>query len=194
MPFLTEELWHRLPQPADAKSIALDRFPEARGDWANAAAEKQMATLQEIIVAARNIRAEMKVDQKKNVAADFSSKDAQLRTLVQQNLEPITRLATLSALNVSADHLDPTGAAVRSTAEFDIRIAYGEAVDKVAEVARLDKEIERLKKDIGTKRARLADESFTSKAPAKVIDDFKATLAAREIELEKLAERRKQLD
>jgi valyl-tRNA synthetase len=193
MPFLTEELWHRLPQPADAKSIALDRFPEARADWTNAATEKDMATLQEIIVAARNIRAEMKVDQKKKVAADFSSKDAKLRALVQQNLEPITRLATLSALNVSADHLEPAGAAVRSTAEFDLRIAYGEAVDKAVETARLDKEIERLTKDIGTKTARLADESFTSKAPTKVIDDFKATLAAREIELAKLVERRKQL-
>ena len=164
MPFLTEELWHRLPQPADAKSIALDHFPEARPEWVNAAVEKQMATLQEIIVAARNIRAEVKVDQKKKVAADFSSKDERLRARVQQNLEPITRLATLSALNVSADHLDPTGAAVRSTAEFDIRIAYGEAVDKVAELARLEKEIERLKKDIETKKARLADESFTQQS------------------------------
>jgi valyl-tRNA synthetase len=97
-------------------------------------------------------------------------------------------------LNISAGNLDPTGAAVRSTAEFDIRIAYGEAIDKGAEVARIDKETDRLKKDIETKKARLADEAFTSKAPAKVIDDFKATLAAREIELEKLMERRKQLD
>jgi valyl-tRNA synthetase len=194
MPFLTEELWHRLPQHAGAKSIALDHFPDARTEWANAPAGKQMATLQEMIVAARNIRAEMKVDQKKKVAADFSSRDAALRALVQQNLEPITRLATLSALNISAGNLDPTGAAVRSTAEFDIRIAYGEAIDKGAEVARIDKETDRLKKDIETKKARLADEAFTSKAPAKVIDDFKATLAAREIELEKLMERRKQLD
>lgn len=33
MPFLTEELWHQLPQPADAKSIALDEFPEAKPQW-----------------------------------------------------------------------------------------------------------------------------------------------------------------
>jgi valyl-tRNA synthetase len=33
MPFLTEELWHQLPQPADAKSIALDKFPEAKAHW-----------------------------------------------------------------------------------------------------------------------------------------------------------------
>jgi valyl-tRNA synthetase len=193
MPFLTEELWHRLPQPADAKSIALDHFPEARAEWAQAVAEKDMATLQEIIVAARNIRAEMKVDQKRKIAADFSSKDAALQKLMRQNLEPITRLATLSALNVSSEHLDPAGAAVRSTAEFDLRIAYGETVDKGAEVARITKDIEKLTKDIESKKARLADETFVSKAPPKIIADFKATLASREIELQKLTERLKQL-
>ena len=69
MPFLTEELWHRLPQPAGARSIALDRFPEARPGWANTAADDAMAILQEIVVAARNIRAEMKLDPKRKVAA-----------------------------------------------------------------------------------------------------------------------------
>ncbi len=193
MPFLTEELWHKLPQPAGAKSIALDRFPEPRKEWSDPTAEKNVATIQEIIIAARNIRAEMKVDQKKKVAADFSSKDTALRALVTQNIEPITRLATLSALNISADHLDPAGAAVRSTAEFDLRIPYGEAIDKGAEVARVQKEIERLTKDIDSKKARLADETFLSKAPAKILDDFRATLASREIELQKLTERLTQL-
>jgi valyl-tRNA synthetase len=201
MPFLTEELWHRLPQPEGAKSIALDRFPEPSQEWAStkleglltSPTERHMARLQEIIVAARNIRAEMKIDQKKKVAADFSTKDAHLRALVEQNLEPITRLATLSDLRISSEKLDPTSAAVRSTADFDLRIAYGDAIDKNAEIAKIDKEIDRLTKDIDSKRARLADEAFTSKAPAKVLDQFKSTLEAREIELAKLTERRKQL-
>jgi valyl-tRNA synthetase len=193
MPFLTEELWHKLPQPDGARTIALDRFPEAPADWTDALCEKQMATLQEIITAARNIRAEMKVDQKKKVMADFSSKDEALRTLVKHNLEPILRLATLSNVNISSDALDATGAAVRSTAEFDLRIAYGDLIDKGAEVAKIDKEVERIAKDVEQKKARLADEAFTSKAPAKVLDQFRATLSAREIELEKLIERKKQL-
>ena len=66
-PFLTEELWHRLPQPAGARSIALDKFPEPRSNWIDAQAEKDFATLQEIITAARNIRAEMKIDQKRKI-------------------------------------------------------------------------------------------------------------------------------
>jgi valyl-tRNA synthetase len=193
MPFLTEELWHRLPQPAGARSIALDKFPEPRANWTNAAAEKQIATLQEIITAARNIRAEMKVDQKRKIPADFSSGDPAIRKLAEQNVEPLLRLATLSALNISANRLDSAGAAVRSTAQFDLRIAYGEAVDKEVELSRLRKEIDRLARDVASKQARLADETFISKAPAKIVEDLRATLAARQIEHQKLLDRLNQL-
>ncbi len=194
MPFLTEELWHRLPQPAGARSMALDKFPEPRAHWTDAAAERDMATLQEIIIAARNIRAEMKIDQKKKIAADFSSSDPAIRKLVEQNLDPLLRLASLSALQISAGRLDSAGAALRSTAQFDLRIAYGESIDKQAEIARLKKEAERLSRDIESKKARLADETFLSKAPAKIIDDLKATLASRIIEHQKLLDRLAQLE
>jgi valyl-tRNA synthetase len=194
MPFLTEELWHKLPQPEGARSIALDRFPVRREGWVDAGADGDLALIQEIIAAARNIRAEMKVDQKKKVAAAFSTGDAAVRKLVQLNLDPLLRLANLSGLNISAGHLDAAGAAVRSTARFDLRIGYDEAVDKQVEIARLKKENERLTKDIESKKARLADETFLSKAPAKIVEDLKATLAGREIEYQKLLERVKQLE
>jgi valyl-tRNA synthetase len=97
-------------------------------------------------------------------------------------------------LAISSERLDSENAAVRSTANYDLRIAYGDAVDKEAEVARLRKEIKRLAKDIDSKKARLADETFLSKAPAKIVEDLKATLAGREIELQKLLARLKQLE
>ena len=194
MPFLTEELWHRLPQPAGARSIALDKFPEPRAQWTDATAERDMTTLQEIIIAARNIRAEMKVDQKKKIAADFSSADPAIRKLVEQNLDPLLRLASLSALQISAARLDSACAALRSTARFDLRIAYGESIDKQAEISRLKKEAERLTKDIESKKARLADETFLSKAPAKIVDDLKSTLASRIVEHQKLLDRLAQLE
>jgi valyl-tRNA synthetase len=136
----------------------------------------------------------MKVDQKKKIAADLSSTDPAIRKLVEQNLDPILRLASLSALQISAGRLDSAGAALRSTAQFDLRIAYGESIDKQAEIARLKKEIERLSKDIESKKSRLADQVFLSKAPPKIIDDLKATLAQRIIEHQKLLDRLAQLE
>ena len=193
MPFLTEELWHKLPQREGARSIALERFPDARANWADTAADADMALLQDIVIAARNIRAEMKVDAKRKVPAELSIANPLAAKLVAQNIGPISQLATLSGLRVSGERMNSDGRAVRSTALFDIGIAYGEAVDKEAEAARLTKEIERLAKDIDSKKARLADESFLGKAPAKIVDDLRATLAARQIEHQKLLDRLAQL-
>ena len=98
MPFLTEELWHKLPQPAGARSIALDRFPAWRETWIDARADGDMALIQEIIAAARNIRAEMKVDQKKKSDAGYASDDPDVINAITENLDPILRLANLSNL------------------------------------------------------------------------------------------------
>jgi valyl-tRNA synthetase len=193
MPFLTEELWHRLPQPEGARSIALDRFPAPRANWSDPTAQANVATLQEIIAAARNIRAEMKLDPKKKVAADFSSGDAAVRALAQEHRDLLLRLGTLSEVHISDKALDPAGAMVRSTAQFDMRIAYGEGIDKAAESAKAKKEIERLEKDIESKRGRLADKTFRSKAPEKVVRDMENTLREREIELQKFRDRLAQL-
>jgi valyl-tRNA synthetase len=193
MPFLTEELWHRLPQRDGARSIAFEKFPESHANWMDAGAEREMATLQEIIISVRNLRAEMKLDPKRKVAADLFTKDPAIRKLAEDNADPLHRLGTLSALNISSDHLDSTGGAVRSTAQFDVRIAHGEGVDKPAEIAKLKKEIERLAKDIESKKARMADGTFLSKAPAKIVEDLRTTLAGREVEHQKLLERLKQL-
>ena len=194
MPFLTEELWHRLPQPPGARSIALDPFPGARPGWADQGADDAMSILQEIVVAARNIRAEMKLDQKKKVAADFWTGGPMRRNLIQENMEPILRLASLSELRLSHDHLKPEGAAVRLTASFELSIAYGDAIDKAAEIVRLKKDEARLEQGVASAQARLTDESFTSKAPAKVVDALRATLAERQLELKKIRARLAQLE
>ncbi len=194
MPFLTEELWHRLPQGAGTGSIALEKFPEARREQTDAAAEREMTALQEIIVAVRNIRAEMKVDPKRKVGADFATADSAIRKLVEENIEPLLRLATLSGLQVSSGHLEATRSAMRSSAQFDLRIAYGETLDKKAETARLKKESERLAKDIESKKSCLADDSFRQKAPAEIVHSMEATLAERQIEYQKLLDRLAQLE
>jgi valyl-tRNA synthetase len=194
MPFLTEELWHKLPQPEGARSIALDKFPEPRKEWHDTAADDAMTRLQDIIVTARNIRAEMKIDAKKKVAAEFSARTPMLRHLLEDNLDPVLRLASLSSLRVTAEHLDPQGAIIRSTAAFDLRIAFGDTMDKPGEIARLKKEVERLKKDIAAKQARLADENFTGKAPGHVVDALRATMMERQLELRKLEDRLRQLE
>jgi valyl-tRNA synthetase len=193
MPFLTEELWHRLPQPVHARSIALEKFPEPREIMNQQGVAEVVSVVQEIIIAVRNARAEMKVDPRHQIAAEFSSPSEIVRDLVRNNETAIMRLATLSSFDISDKKLGQVGGVLRSNAQFDLRIAYDGTVDKQAEMARLRKEIDRLAKDIESKKVRLGDETFLSKAPAKIVEDLKTTLAGREIEHQKLLERLHQL-
>jgi valyl-tRNA synthetase len=199
MPFLTEELWHRLPQHSlekdkNARSIALQPFPRPAPQWADPDADNEVKLLQDIIGAARNVRAELKLDPKRRVAADFTPATLAVRETVEANRAIVLRLATLSELRISDSKLEPTAGPVRSTAQFDLRICYGDTVDPKSEIARLQKDKERLTRDLEAKQNRLADSTFRSRAPAEVVRQLEATVAERRIELDKVTERLAQLE
>ena len=190
MPFLTEELWHQLPQRKGAKSIALDRFPEADGRWKNAKALANVALIQEVVTALRNIRAELKLDPKKKVTGEFSTNDGAIRDLIEGNCGTIERFAVLSEFRiVPRTQFDAKNGTVRSTARFDVRVAHSDKVDSGAEKVRLKKEIEGLRKAIASKERQLGDETFRSRAPEKIVKSLEATLAAQRTELQKLQDR-----
>jgi valyl-tRNA synthetase len=155
---------------------------------------EQFSLIQDVIVALRNIRAEMKLEPKKRVAAEFSSSDEQARQVIESSREGILRLAALSELKVNAERLPQSGGAVRSTALFDVRIAYAaETIDVAAEAVRLRKQIEGLEKAIAAKEKQLADTTFRSRAPEKVVRGLEATLAEQTTELRKLRSRLEEL-
>jgi valyl-tRNA synthetase len=193
MPFLTEELWHQLPQRAGAKSIALERYPEPRAEWRNATAIDEFQLVQDVVKSVRAIRADMKLDPKKRIAAEFSSENARAREIVAANLDGILRLALLTQLTIRDAKMPQAGGGLRSTSVFNVRIPYAETVDVAAELARLAKENARLAKDIASKERQLGDETFRSRAPEKIIQGLQTTLEERRTELKKAAERIKEL-
>ncbi len=198
MPFLTEELWHQLPQRPDDKSIALSEFPDDKqlqgGDFTAGNRVNEFARVQDLITHVRNIRAELKLDPRKKVAAEVYSSYGDVREGFTRSLDGILRLAILSDLKISGERPPQEGAALRSTSLFDVRIAYSDVVDVAAEKTRLKKEIEGLQKTIASKERQLGDETFRSRAPEKIIKGLEATLAEQRIELRKLQDRLSQLD
>jgi valyl-tRNA synthetase len=194
MPFLTEELWHQLPQRSGTRSIALDRFPEPRPERIDAIAEEQIALLQEIITAVRNIRAEMKLDQKVKLPAQLAAGSGSMKSGVERSLDTILRLANLSSLSFSKPPFDSTKGVIRSTKDFELFVVYEATIDIQSEVARLRKELERLSKDIVSKQQRLEDQTFRSRAPEHIVKGLETTLAERRTEFEKAGERLTQLE
>jgi valyl-tRNA synthetase len=194
MPFLTEELWHQLPQRTGAKSIALAQYPEARAGWRNSAALAEFELLQEVIKSVRAIRADMKLDPKKRIAAEFSSENEGIREIIAANLDGVLRLGLLTELTITGAKLAQSGGGLRSTSLFDVRVPHIETVDVGAELVRLKREQERLAKDITSKERQLGDETFRSRAPEKIIQGLEVTLAERRIELKKVQDRTRELE
>ena len=194
MPFITEELWHQLPRRADEKSIALQPFDVVRLQSGEVSRANEFSLIQDVIAELRNIRAEMKLDPKKKVGAEFHSSYGYIRDTIARNAEGIARLAILTKLDVSATKLAEAGGAVRSTAKFDVRMAYAtDVVDVAAERARLRKEIESLEKTIGSKETQLGNPTFRGRAPEKIILGMEATMAEQKLELDKLNARLRDL-
>jgi valyl-tRNA synthetase len=194
MPFLTEELWQQLPQREGARSIALDRFPEARAERIDAAAEEQISLLQEFITAARNIRAEMKLDAKAKLLAQVRASTDSVRTIFADNIDTTSRLANLNSISFAAATFDSTQGAIRSTKDFELFIGYAAAFDASAQIAPLRKEIEQLAKNIASNQQRLDDQTFRSRAPEHIVKGLETMLAERQAEAEKLKERLRTLE
>ena len=147
------------------------------------------------MTALRTIRAELKLDPKKRVQADFSTGDAATGNLIEANRGAITRFAVLSELRIAPRQTFQAGTeAQRSTALYDVRVAYSDTVNVAAEKIRLKKETEGLQKAIESKERQLGDETFRSRAPEKIIKGLEATLVEQRIELKKLQDRLSQLD
>ena len=163
MPFITEEIWQSLPHEGETLMRAL--WPEFREDLCFPAEEREMDRLMDAIRAIRNRRAEMNVPPSKKAQVYVET----AFTDTFENGAPfILRLASASEVRVGAA-FDLPGAVSIVTADATIRIPLDELVDREAELARLNKEKENVKKQLDGVLARLANKAFTDKAPENVV-------------------------
>jgi valyl-tRNA synthetase len=181
LPFITEELWQRLEIAGDRpKSIAIAPYPQFQPELADAEAEKEIATLQEIVTMARTLRTESKLDPKQQFAGVLYGRNASL-AVAQRHAGAIQKLARVTL--EFKEEAAPKAAVMRSTTEFDLVLD----VPKVEEdPARKQKEIDQLQKNIANSERQLNDPVFMSKAPAKIIDSIRAKLADYKAQLAKL--------
>ncbi|MBM3754191.1 MAG: valine--tRNA ligase [Acidobacteria bacterium] len=184
MPFITEELWQRLCKDREGRpvSIALAQFPQFNEAVHDADAVKDFAILQEIIGAARNLRADAKLDPKQQLDALIYC-DGSIAALATAQKEAIERLGNV-ALKIEPSTADRAKGAKRATPAFDIVLAVPAAqLEKQRD--RLTKEIGDLEKVIANSQRQLGNEDFVKKAPEKVLATLREKLAGYEAQLEK---------
>ncbi len=174
MPFITEELWHRFGK---TQSIALAVYPQAGAT--DDAAEREMALQQEMITAARKLRADHGLDRKLQLHGVLYCRNGSKSV----ELSVIEKLANVK-LDVRAEAPPNLSGAVRSTPDFDLLLELPEP-DTEGQRGRLKKEIEQLEKLVADKDVRLADVKFLNSAPPHVVESLRAKRGEYVAQLEK---------
>ncbi len=169
MPFITEALWKRYPgRPADA-SISISPWPRPDPRARDPEALRRFGLVQELVGAIRQIRAEYGVAPGRTVRAAVSNLGPEAGPAFEAERGTILRLAKVSELTVGETGERAGGHAVLSdgTAVF---VPLGDAIDLERECSRLGSEVDRLSRMIRSQEQKLADEQFTAKAPAAVVE------------------------
>ncbi len=174
MPFITDEIWHAIydgkpPQ----KSLALAAYPQPDEKQIDKNAETQMAIMQDLIVSVRNLRAELKVEAKAKVPIEVFVPEPEIRTLIEQSLGAVERLANVEKVSFAEKSLSNLPGA-RNTARFDVHVIYEKKIDVGVECERLKKELEKMEKETANLQRQLGNEQFLAKAPAPVIEKMRA--------------------
>jgi len=166
IPFITEEIWQRIPHQGE--TIMLRAYPISCEQWKDSSAESSMALVQELITAIRTARAENGVDPRVKVPVYLRVDDSK-RDLVQAEERRILRLVQADKLVVDA--VLPTEGVmlqgVTPLAEFAVPLE--EFVDVAAEQKRLEKELNRVAGELQGVEKKLANEDFRGKAPVEVV-------------------------
>jgi len=193
MPFITEELWSRIPRCSKEPSISLAPFKLVSDRVADPVSEKHFQTLQELIVTARNAKAEMGVQTQKP-SLQVASEDLRVLELFRSQQEAILRLAGLQALNFTRGRLSADSGGVRATPGFDIRVFHEAVIDRETERARLQKEKEKLEKALAQAQKQLENQEFMSRAPRDVVRGVEHRHAELERQLRRVVDSLKKLD
>jgi valyl-tRNA synthetase len=191
MPFITEELWQQLKKYlkiAPSESIMVARYPEADEKAYDAAAEREIGDITEIIRSIRNVRAQYKVASTRWIEARIYTGDNQQST-ISRHAEAIKMLARANPVSIikgeTSEKADDSTLVI-PLAPATIVIPMASMFDTEAERKRLEKELEQTHAEVKRLEARLKDNDFLTKAPEAVIEKERQRLYTLSEKLEKL--------
>lgn len=178
MPFLTEEIWQKVPHDKAVKSIMISQWPKADSAAIDDEIEASMTAIMETIKSVRNMRAEVGAAPSKKSEVILSFKEEKLQTVFAENESYLDKLAAAEPVTILAsDAAKPENAMTGVVNGVEIYLPLKGLIDVEKETARLSKELEKLEKEIKRLNGKLNNEGFLKKAPEQVVAGEKAKLA-----------------
>jgi valyl-tRNA synthetase len=202
MPYITEELWQRLPgvdekllHPAyrgAQPSVMLSAYPQSDAALIDESAESEMSAVIDLISRVRNIRSELSVKPGMRVRVLVGASDETLRAVFAANREQIARLARASEISLN-ERLDAPRASARAVLSggAEIAVPLEGLIDFEQERERLAREREKLQKEAAKLEAQLENPQFAERAPAEKVQETRerlADIAQRSAALQQMAE------
>jgi valyl-tRNA synthetase len=188
MPYITEELWQRLPGKHEnslhdaykgaAPSIMLAAYPETTAELINERAEWEMQLVIDLISRVRNIRSEMNIKPGEEIKLLVGSPDEKLRQVISASIGQITRLTRASRVTVQ-DQLEAPRASARAvlTGGAEVAVPLEGLIDFDQERQRLGREKEKLLTEAAKLEAQLANPQFVERAPGERVNELRARIA-----------------
>ncbi len=182
MPFVTEELWQTLPgDPAEgrtpdggARTITRAAFPAVTPAWTDDDAVAVLELLQEVITSVRTVRAELGVPPSRKLVLHVEGASAEERAVLDDHGEYICRLARLESL-VFAESVERDAETVRRVVrEMRLYVPLAGVIDKAAETERVQRELDKLAKQLRSLEGKLGNQKFRERAAPEVVAEAEA--------------------
>ncbi len=188
MPFITEEIFCNVQ--SEEESIMVSQWPEYKEAWNFTEDELAVETIKDAVRGIRNVRAQMNVPPSKKAKVIVVTENEKVANIFETSRVFFATLGYASDVVIQSDKAGIGEDAVSAVIhEAVIYMPFAELVDIDKEVERLQKEEEKLGKEIARATGMLNNPNFVSKAPQKKIDEEKAKLEKYTQMLEQVKER-----
>jgi valyl-tRNA synthetase len=177
MPFVTEEIWQRLPlsglDPAPSLMVAAWPDPAGLAGWRDEDAEVSISAVREVVSAVRGVRARYSVTPRAKV--DVIAKASGARALLLDNQRELIRsLASIGEFTVSADVAKPAHAAVAVAVGCELFVPLEGLVDFEHERARVGRELDAARGELKRLEGKLGNAGFLAKAAPEIVEKDRA--------------------
>jgi len=187
MPYITEELWQRLPGDKRLHSayqnaeptVMLTAYPEGAPNLIDEAVESEMQAIIELISRVRNIRSEMNIKPGERIPIVVAAPDENLRRVFSAARDQISRLVRASDVSVT-ERLEAPKASARAvlTGGAELAVPLEGLIDFEQERRRLQREQEKLQAEAAKLEAQLNNPNFVLRAPVERVNEVRDRIAA----------------
>lgn len=190
MPFISEEIWQRIAPltRTEGATLMLQPYPEHNQGAIDNAANRDIEWLKGVIMGIRNIRGEMSIPPSKSLAVLLREGDNSDRERLASNASFLCKLAKLDSIEWLAEDAEIPASATALVGKLEVLVPMADFIDRDAELARLEKEVNKITTELARTQGKLNNPSFVDRAPAEVVNKEKEKLAAQEQARDKLNE------